>query len=125
MSVNLMCLDKMCPLYTRCYRAQAIPTHDQKYFKTPYVWKFGCNDYLPMSEVKWRELEDQRRGVEAGGLRQSIPHSSRTPYEATQSDGDPSTIALGLLIAEEVYTNVQSADSSYPEQSWTDSGGVE
>ena len=117
MSVDLMCLDKMCPLYTRCYRAQARPKVDQKYFKSPYVWKFGCNDYIPISEEVWQEKLDQKRGVEGVGLKRNSPPSSRTHSEVTLSDGGQSMIASGLLTGGGDYTSVQSVETSCPEPS--------
>lgn len=114
MNIDLMCLDKMCPLYTRCYRAQARPKVDQKYFKSPYVWKFGCNDYIPISEEMWQEKLDQKQGVTEGGQKQNTLRSSRTHSEATRSDGGLYTTAYVQQDVSVDCTSVQDVDSSCP-----------
>ena len=67
-----MCMDKMCPLYTKCYRAQATPNeYRQSYFYPTAKWNFGCNDYIPMEKTFWQDLQDRKLDAEEGGLRQS------------------------------------------------------
>lgn len=52
-----MCTDRMCPMYRRCYRAQAIPNpYRQSYFANR-KWDNGCEHYIPMTEKEIGETQ--------------------------------------------------------------------
>lgn len=109
-----MCQDKMCPLYTKCYRAQAIPNpYRQSYFYPVRKWNYGCNDYVPMERDVWLDLQDQKLAALEDGQKQTTQPSSKIHSEAIQESGVPSMTVLGMLNKVEDSTSVPTVEMLY------------